>query len=315
MKYGFPKGADRFPRMVVVNVSYVCNAKCVHCVYTFDPSIRKVVADNVFVSEEAFKKLADECGEYGTYIRITGTGEPLLNPNILHLIKYAKDCGCKVSMITNGSLLTQEKVDFLLKCNIDGIEISADAVSQVTYEAIRRGLNFERLLSNVRYLRQKRDEMGSPTNLLVSFVEEDLNRHERDLAEDFWVPAYVDKIQFRVWLQYGKMQPSEHRRNLMPNREPCPYPFERINMDSRGNFHLCAFDIDHETDYGNILDCHISQIWKNNEIEEVRRLLLARRFSEIPICSRCTDWGCRSWDHNFWKLQYGKSTKTQPKDK
>ncbi|MCP4112655.1 MAG: radical SAM protein [Desulfobacteraceae bacterium] len=302
MKYGFPEGADVFPKMVVVNVSYVCNAKCVHCVHTIDSSSRKVVGDDIFVSEEAFKKLADECGDYGSYIRITGTGEPLLHPNILELIKYAKDRGCKVSMITNGSLLTPEKTDFLLACNIDGIEISVDAMSQETYEAVRRGLNFEKLLSNVRYLRQKRDNISASTNIVVSFVEEDLNRHERYMAEDFWVPEYVDNIQFRVWLQYGKMQSTEDRRSLMPDREPCPYPFERINMDSQGKFHLCAFDIDHDTDYGSISDRPLIEIWRDSEIEGIRELLLARRFDDIPICSRCTDWGCRSWEHNFWKL-------------
>ncbi|OGP71458.1 MAG: hypothetical protein A2Z73_01510 [Deltaproteobacteria bacterium RBG_13_60_28] len=303
MKYGFPPGAEIFPKMVVVNVSYVCNARCIHCVHTIHPSSRKVVGDDFFIAEELFKKLADECGVHQTLIRITGTGEPLLHPQILELVKYAKQQGCRVSMITNGSLLTPEKADFLLDCNIDGIEFSIDAMSKQTYEKVRRGLKFAKLIKNISYLRKARDERKSQINLIASFIEEEGNRHERHLAESFWVPRYFDKIQFRVWLAYGKMEVTNDRRNLMLEREPCPYPFERINMDSQGEFHLCAFDIDHETNYGNIKDKSVAEIWRSKGIDAVRELLLTRRFDDIPICSRCTDWGCRSWTHNFWKLQ------------
>src|SRR3989338_5682214 len=102
MKYGFIKEAEKFPRMVVINVSYICNAKCLHCVHTLYPSSREVVGNDYFINDDIFKKLADECGKHSAYIRITGTGEPLLHPNILNLVKYAKQSGCKVSMITNG---------------------------------------------------------------------------------------------------------------------------------------------------------------------------------------------------------------------
>lgn len=303
MNYGFPNGAEVFPKMVVVNVSYVCNAKCLHCVHTIDPSSREVAGKDIFVSDEVFKKLADECGRYNSLIRVTGTGEPLLHPNILNLIKYAKGKGCRISMITNGSLLTPEKSDFLLSVGIDGVEFSVDAASQETYEKIRQGLKFPQLLENISYLKSRRDQLNIGTKIIVSFVEEEHNKHERALAENFWVPRYADKIQFRVWLQYGKLDKTSDRRNLMPEREPCPYPFERINMDSKGGFHLCAFDIEHETDYGNIMSKRLKEIWRCEEIENVRSLLLKRQFDQIPICSKCTDWGCRSWTNNFWKME------------
>jgi radical SAM protein with 4Fe4S-binding SPASM domain len=189
-----------------------------------------------------------------------------------------------------------------LNSGIDGIEFSCDAATKQTYEKIRQGLSFEKLIENISYVRKLRDDLGSPTNLIVSFVEEDANRCERETAEAFWVPKYVDKIQFRVWLQYGKLGSVNVRRTLMHEREPCPYPFERINMDSQGGFHLCAFDIEHETNYGNINNDSVSEIWRCEEIDKVRRLLIERRFNDIPICSKCSDWGCRSWNHNFWSL-------------
>ena len=302
MKYGFLPGCEIFPKMVIVNTSYVCNAKCIHCTHNLDNSSREIVGEQKYVDETVFKKLADECGPHGAMIRITGTGEPLMHRNLLELIKYAKDRGCKVSMITNGSQLTKKRVDFLLDIEIDGIEISIDACSKSTYEKIRVGLDFDKLVSKIEYLREQRDARNKQTNLIGSFVEQTANRHERDIAEEFWVPRYLVKWQSRVWLQYGKMEASSDRRNLMPVREPCPYPFERINMDSKGHFHLCAFDIDHETDYGCILDRSVAEIWRDARIDEIRKQNLERRFDDDTICSRCTDYGCRSWTTNFWKL-------------
>lgn len=302
MQYGFPKGAETFPKMVVVNTAYVCNAACVHCIHTIDPSSRKVVGPDVFVRPEVFRKLADECGLHGAYIRVTGTGEPLLHPELLPLIRYAKEKGCKVSMITNGSLLTPDKADYLLDAGLDGFEFSVDAMSAETYEKVRRKLSFSVLLENISYLRARRDALKYPAFIVCSFVEEELNRHERHLAEAFWVPRYVDKIQFRVWLQYGKMGATEDRRSLMAEREPCPYPFERINMDSQGRFHLCAFDIDHKSDFGSLMGRPLKEIWRDPELDNIREQLLARQFDAIPLCSECTDWGCRSWTHNYWKI-------------
>lgn len=302
MKFGFLEDAEKFPKMVVVNVSYICNAKCMHCVHTINPSSRKVVGKDYFVNDAVFKHLADECGKYNAYIRITGTGEPLLHPNILELVKYAKGSGCKVSMITNGSLLTKAVADALLEYDIDGLEFSIDAVSKNVYEKIREGLNFDKLLENISYVKARRDSLKKKTNLIASFVEEDANRHERYKAESFWVPQYVDKMQFRVWLRYGKLPLTQDRRSLMSSREPCPYPFERINMDSRGEFHLCAFDIDHETSFGNIKNRSLESIWRCVELDNIRGLLLQKKFDQIPMCSKCTDWGCRSWKQNFWKL-------------
>ena len=158
-KYGFVPGAEQFPKMVVVNTSYICNAKCIHCTHTIDPSSRKVIGKDYFIGCQIFKKLADECGKFGALIRITGTGEPLLHPNLPELIKYAKGVGCKVSMITNGSLLNGEVADFLLDCKIDGIEFSIDATSKEVYEKVRKGLDFDVLIKILNTLGQ--EEMHS----------------------------------------------------------------------------------------------------------------------------------------------------------
>ena len=136
--------AKEFPMMVVLSVTYVCNAKCPACPYTIS-TIRDTYSDALFINENLFKKIADECGKYGSYIRLTGGGEPTLHPKIVELVEYAKKVNAKVGLITNGSLFNEENSKNLLKANIDMIEFSVDAAKKEDYEKIRVGLNWETL--------------------------------------------------------------------------------------------------------------------------------------------------------------------------
>ena len=69
-KYKIRKEAQKFPMMVVVGLSYVCNSHCPHCPYT-NSDIRKAYKNTPFMKEDTFKIIADECGRYGAYIRIS----------------------------------------------------------------------------------------------------------------------------------------------------------------------------------------------------------------------------------------------------
>jgi len=78
------------------------------------------------MSEEIFKKIADEAGPHGAYLRISGGGEPMLHPQAVELFTYAKRVGCKIGLITNGSAFTSG-TRFRSSIGLDMIEFSVDA--------------------------------------------------------------------------------------------------------------------------------------------------------------------------------------------
>ena len=57
--------------MLVLSYVYPCNALCPHCPYT-NSNIRKEYRDAPFMPESVFKKIADNSGPYGAYLRISG---------------------------------------------------------------------------------------------------------------------------------------------------------------------------------------------------------------------------------------------------
>src|SRR6516164_6346348 len=124
--YDLRPEASEYPMMLVLSYVYPCNALCPHCPYT-NSNIRKEYRDAPFMPEAIFKKIANESGPYGAYLRISGGGEPMLHPQATELLVYAKAKGCKIGLITNGSLFDEANPRALLDAGVDMIEFSVDA--------------------------------------------------------------------------------------------------------------------------------------------------------------------------------------------
>ena len=300
--YGIRPEAREFPMMCVLSFVYVCNARCPNCPYT-NSGIRSDYQDRPLMNEDTFKIIADQCGEYGAWIRISGGGEPMLHPKAVELMEYAKKVGAKVGLITNGSRFTEESSRRLLTAQIDMIEFSVDAADPQTYERVRRGLDWEILLKNIKRMAKLRNKLKSKTKIIASGV----NQVDVDIeaVAKFWEPM-VDNFQKRKYLTWGINDPSKSAdptAYLAPEEEiPCPFIFERLNIDSRGKVMVCGFDIAARTDMGNIHEKSIKEIWHGEGFEYYRERHLSRRGNEIDLCKNCPDWQYRSWQHNYWKI-------------
>ena len=299
--YGIRPEAQEFPMMCVLSFVYVCNARCPNCPYT-NSEIRSDYKDRPFMNEDTFKIIADQCGEYDAYIRISGGGEPMLHPKAVELMEYAKRVGAKVGLITNGSMFTEGSIRRLLEAQVDMIEFSVDAADPDTYAKVRKGLNWETLSDNVKRMVELRNKLKSKTKIIASGVNQ--IGVDIDKVATFW-SQIVDEFQKRKYLTWGINEDcSADTVPYLPSEDkiPCPFLFERLNIDSRGNVMVCGYDIAANTNLGNIHEKSIKEIWHGEEFEYYRRRHLERKGDEIPLCKNCTDWKYRSWKHNYWKI-------------
>lgn len=314
-RFSIKEGAEEFPLMVVLSMTYVCNAKCPQCPYT-QSNIRETYKDALFMSPDIFKKIADECGKYGSYMRLSGGGEPLLHPQMLDLIEYAKQAGARVGLITNGSLLTPDRADRLLKTGTDVIEVSVDAADPKTYAKIRIGLDFDRLVKHLRDAVRRRNEWKSPSSIVVSVVNQELIEGKVDEIVEFW-KNIADNVIVRKYLTWGigdESWSADPTPYITDHRVPCPFPFERLNVDSRGDIMFCGYDIAGETCsvFGNVMEKSIREIWQGDRFTQWRDLLLAGEYEKIEICSKCPDWRYRSWKYNYWNvLEHAEKTRKE----
>jgi len=267
----------------------------------------KEYRDAPYMSEAIFKKIADESGPHGAYLRISGGGEPMLHPKATELLVYAKSKGCKIGLITNGSKFDEANSRALLTAGVDMIEFSVDACDERTYEWVRRGLDWRELNEAVERMLRLRAELGSDSKIVCSAVNQ--KGVDIDAVEDYWVKGKgLDYIIKRKFLTWGANTELDGARSADPvayleaGETPCPFIFERLNIDSRGNVMVCGYDISANTRMGNVATESIGEIWHGPGFRFYRDKHLAGKGNDVPLCRGCPDWKYRSWTHNYWKV-------------
>ena len=136
-----------------VEVTNYCNAKCVFCANKKIHRTRgflKLSDFEFFVEQIVELKKSSIFHKYNSnqYPRITfcGLGEPLLHPQIDRIVKIAHDAGIYTQLVTNGVLLTAEKLQSLVDSGLDELSISFHSINHDNYYAIT-GLEISELKS------------------------------------------------------------------------------------------------------------------------------------------------------------------------
>ncbi len=97
-----------------------CNLSCTYC-NEYDDFSKPVPI------EEMYKRL-DKLAELGTTAVIISGGEPLMHPDIEKIIARIRKHGMLTCMITNGYLLTQDRILALNQAGLEYMQISIDNV-------------------------------------------------------------------------------------------------------------------------------------------------------------------------------------------
>ncbi len=107
------------PRIVFVEVTLRCNARCDFCSYWRDTRVHEL-ADYAPVVRH-FDPVA---------VTLTG-GEPLLRADLRELVRGIKATGNRfVSVLSNGALLTRERAQDLREAGLDGLSISLNYLDE-----------------------------------------------------------------------------------------------------------------------------------------------------------------------------------------
>ncbi|MFC3321355.1 radical SAM protein [Mesorhizobium cantuariense] len=92
-------------------------------------------------------------------IELQGEGEPLLNRDFFDIADGAARLGAKISLITNGSLMSPARVEQILKRPVERIGFSLESPDDAKFEQIRGG-SFPKVIEGIRRLKQARDTEG-----------------------------------------------------------------------------------------------------------------------------------------------------------
>jgi len=319
--------------MVVISIIYPCNFGCPNCPYTDGNSeIRRFYHERKgdLLPVELWEKMADECGEFGAWMRCTGGGEPMLHPHMVEMIEYAKDKGARIWLNTNGSMFGpiakwRSRLERIIRAGIDLIEFSMDAADAETYAKVRPPRSgppkdpeqwWAKQVENVRAALEFRKQLHAPTRVVVSIIRQEEIEGKLDAAIEFWLKEVgVDDVITRKFLTWDDNTTIPLGKSLDPHlyvdlptekKEPCVWPFERLNVDTLGRVSLCGQDISFHTSklFPSAWETSIKKIWQDEMFTWYRRMHLEERGTECWPCRGCSAWlaGIRDWEYGWLKV-------------
>ena len=118
-----------------ISITDRCNFRCVYCM---EPDVQFQPRENVLTSGEIIRmaRVAQSLGV--RKIRLTG-GEPTLHPQLTEIISGIRAAtDVEIAMISNGSLLTRQKLSAWKRAGLDRMTISIDSVRADRFARVTR---------------------------------------------------------------------------------------------------------------------------------------------------------------------------------
>ena len=150
-----PLTMSQMPIHIQLEHTTYCNMNCKSCERS------KFITHPQHLSLETFQRILAQI--HPKKITLGGVGEPFMHPKIFEIIRLAKADGCSINTTTNGTLLTQERSEQIVKSGIDLIKVSIDSASRETYLNVRGSDNFLKIVDGIRALTEAKKRLGSDT--------------------------------------------------------------------------------------------------------------------------------------------------------
>jgi len=145
-------------------------------------------------------------------------------------------------MFTNGSVIHRQLDALRLLSRGDRVIVSVEGRDAPTYEAIRRGLSWERLLENVELFRKNRQAGVSLVARITACQE---IRGDMKEVRRFW-EARTDRVRVETEKPLVRSIVGHYRHRS------CDRPAKHLTVRYDGELALCCIDYDASVGLGNI---------------------------------------------------------------
>lgn len=179
----------KFPLIIKWNITSKCNLLCRHCFlnsYVEEPKLEKVIE---IIKELNNKKVAAVC--------ITG-GEPLMRGDLEEIVQALHKNKIKTMIATNGTLLSEKRVNQLIKNGVTQYQISLDGHNKELNDYFRGKGSFSKAIYAIKELKSKGAEV------IIAHTLNKLNyvyfKNMIELAEEL----NSDILRFELFIPLGR---------------------------------------------------------------------------------------------------------------
>jgi MoaA/NifB/PqqE/SkfB family radical SAM enzyme len=250
-------------------------------------------------------------------VDLTGIGEALMNREFYKAVAFLKSRGIYVTFNDNFTMITEKTARRIVELAVDQIFLSLDGATKETYEHIRVGANFDKVVFNTRRLMQiKREMRKKRPEVKINTVVCSTNYHELpaivELAHDMGIGMvqFVNVITFEnttnlatmdvqhaVQAKFQEVLKRARQLGVLVKIElfdklpvqQCDFPWTRNFVTYDGYVHPCCYttqtgdrQAQNQRSFGNLLDHSFAEIW-NGEVYALFR----RKMQEGILPNAC----------------------------
>ena len=300
------------PRFLYLELTQICNERCIHC---YIPEHLKNKDGYKLKLEEVKKVISDFSSLGGEEVIFTG-GEIGLYDQLFNITCYAKQQGLRITLLTNGTLFSDEEITELKTLNVDSVQVSLYSLNEDSHDEITRLKgSFKKTMDSIIQMKKN----GIPVEVacvvmkhnredivdLISFCNGEglnLNLELNVLAQS---NRCTSNLECRLSLdEYKKFIEEIYRYhpdivdNILKrndnifdknfnfaeylNKPLCRAGFSSIYIDAQGNVIPCG-DLP-GIRFGNIYDETFSEIWQNSQQINTFRLIREKDLTKCVTC-------------------------------
>lgn len=286
-----------YPRTITIEPINICNLYCEFC--SSPPAL--IERPQRAMSLKEFKIIIDNIKKATHSLWLFLAGEPFLNKDFVKMIAYANKANLHLTTSTNANLIDRKTSRELLSSGLDRLIISLDAASPKTYQKMRRGGDFEKVIKNIKFLiKEKIRQKKVKPKIELQFLRTKINQSEQEkfikLAKSLKVNYCIKSLGIPRWIldekkcqqieqKYlplsGKKRYDENKR--LKRYKNCVNAKRSVIL-SDGTICICCYDIKGKYKLGNAMKDDFLSLWKSKKYRKIRKLMAKRA---LPLCKIC----------------------------
>jgi MoaA/NifB/PqqE/SkfB family radical SAM enzyme len=297
--------AKRFPSLPIaahsiqIECTTRCNLRCTFCDLSY---WTEKPADLMFSDIERMVAHLPKLKR----IDLTGIGESLMNRDFFKIVEFLKSRRIYVTLNDNFTLMNQRAARRIVELGVDQMFFSLDGATKESYEQIRVGADFDKVISNARRLIQiKREMRKKRPEVKMNTVVCSTNYRELpaiiDLAHDIGI-GMVQFVNVITFDNTAKLDTTGIRREVRANFDAallrarqlgmlvkvelfeklpvqeCDFPWKRNFVTYDGYVHPCCYTTQsgdrtahNGRSFGNLRKQSFDQVWKGEVYSTFRK--------------------------------------------
>ena len=282
----------RLPNVLAVTFSTACNFRCTMCM-----AAKRGMLKRNFLERGTFDRIIEEYHRAGlAKIGLNGHGESLLHPEFFPMVRQAAEAGLRMSLITNGSLLDEDKILELHRLGVH-MALSFSGWDKESYESQYVGGRFEHTSRIIRFMAANLP----PKAFTIKSCVMDSEPETADRVRTFFESCGLDVLSYRIalassqgeTLEFGSLCQSVDIHSFKPGLDDKVQPLCKRMLNSwmilpDGRVTVCGCGpAIQEFIVGNIREQTLEEMGRNPFLDRIIESFMDADAKALGACSRC----------------------------